>query len=124
MSFLSGTQGYTYIGDTPYKFGKWKLKINVPAIRRNTIFSQFQNLADGTGISNGELTIDGPYDQGNMPLTGGCVYLFHLGFELSSTIELLLTAQIEDLTPDNDVENAPNVDINAISDGPFLINII
>lgn len=122
--FLSGTQGYTFIGSVQYKFGKWKLQINVPAIRRNTIFSQFQNLADGTGIPNGKLTLDGPYDQGNMPLTSGCEYIFHLGLQDSQSIELLVNAQIEDLDPDNNCEDAPNISVSAVTDGPFLLNII
>lgn len=124
MGFLSGKLGYTTINSVSYRFGKWKLRINVPAIKRPTIDSQFQSLADGTGLPNGTLTIDGPYDQGNMPLTAGCVYTFHLGFQLSGSVELLVSAQIEDLIPDNDVENAPNISVSAISDGPFLINII
>ena len=119
MGFPSGKHGSVMIGTVSYAFGKWKFRMNTPAIKRNNFTSQFQRVV--SGVNAGTLNIDGPYDQGNMPFTCGQQYTFLLG--LTSGVALTCTAQISDLAPDNDVETAPNVSIVAESDGVFTLAI-
>lgn len=70
------------------------------------------------------LSIDGPYDQGNMPLVCGIQYIFHLGFDSTTGVELAVVAQVDEITPSNDAEGAPNVTITAQSTGAFSASIV
>ncbi len=120
MALLSGITGYVVIGSTVYPFGKWKARMNVPAIKRNNFTSIAQLVVPG--VLNATLNIDGPYNAGNMPLAAGVNYVFHLGF--TTNLELVITAQVEDLTPDNDIDNAPNISLTCQSNGLFVAAVL
>lgn len=120
MGYLSGKTGYVALGSTPYSFGKWKCSIKSGLPKVTNFKSQgFQALV--AGILSSTITLSGPYEVGAMPLVAGQAYEFHLGLDVG--IELVVTARIETLEPDNDVEGAPAVSVTAQSTGPFTAAI-
>ncbi len=119
-NFLSGLTGGVLVAGNVYSFGKWKASIKCKLIPRNNFTSQgFQLLVKG--FLDATLTISGPYDAGNMPITCGNAYLFTL--QWTAAITFPVVAFVESLEPDDDAEDAPNVAITAKSSGLFTPSI-
>lgn len=121
MAFLSGKVGGVLVGGVGYAFGKWKFAFNAKEVSVNNFLSQgFQQLV--IGFTKGSITMSGPYDQGNMPLTAGNSYALTLQF--TNAIVLTVTAFLTDLTPSNDAEGTPTVDCSFSSSGVFTASIV
>lgn len=120
MAYLSGKTGSVLVNGVAYPFDKWKLSITVgkPKVT-NFKTSPYQALV--SGILAGKLSLEGPYDAGNMPLTGGNEYVFTLGWTVALNIQVQC---IVDLDLSNDVEQNPKVSISGESDGSFGISIV
>jgi hypothetical protein len=116
----SGTTGFVKLGAATYAFGKWKLAIKggTPPVT-NFTGGGFQQIVPG--VVKGTLTLSGPWDYGNMPLVVNTSYVFHLG--LDTGIELVVTAQVSGIEPEDDVEDAARVTVTAESNGAFTAAI-
>jgi hypothetical protein len=120
---LSGIDGYVKVGAAPsvaYGLSKWKVsfKTNLP----NTSGFKSQGYHDNVkGKTMATVTCSGAYD-GAMPFICGNVYEFHLGF--SATVELVVSARISDLSPANDYEDKPTLDITAESSGVIVAQVV
>src|SRR5262245_36508639 len=115
---LSGITGYVKVktgaaAPVAYALNKWKLsfKTNLPNVSGFNSQGYHDNVK---GKTIGTVTCSGPYD-GAMPLVSGDLYEFHLGF--SPTLELVLSARVSELSPANDYEDRPTLDITAESSG-------
>jgi hypothetical protein len=121
---LSGITGYVEIGvdpaQVPYGFSKWKLSFrnNMPNVSG---FHSGGYHANVKGKTMATLTLSGPYD-GAMPLAVGEEYEFHLGF--TATLELVVHARIGELTPANDYEDRPTLDVTAESNGVIVAEVV
>lgn len=73
------------------------------------------------GILSATVYLEGPYNQGNMPFTAGTSYAWILGF--TNSISLTVTAFIEEIGIDEDVEGSPRINITAQSSGSFTASI-
>lgn len=116
---IGGPSGSVLIGGVPYAFGKWRCPIKTGLPRVNNFTSAFQQLV--AGLTSGTITLDGPYDGGNMPLTSGQSYEFTLKF--SNAISLTLTALVGEIVPSQDIEDAARISITAESSGTFTASI-
>lgn len=121
MANKSGTTGYVMVGSTPYAFGKWKsgMKGGAPKTTNFTT-GGFQTVVPG--VVESTITLSGPWNVGSMPLAINGVYVFHLG--LDTGVELVVTAQVSGIEPENDVEGTPSVSVTATSTGSFTAAII
>lgn len=121
MPNKSGVTGYVAVGAAIYPFGKWKsaMKGGTP---KTTNFTTGGYQTVVPGVVESTITLSGPWNVGSMPLAINGVYVFHLGVDAG--IELLVTAQVSGLEPDNDVEGTPSVSVTATSTGAFTAAII
>lgn len=119
-NYLSGTSGAVMISSTAYSFAKWKvpMKSGLPKVT-NFNSSPYQLLV--AGILSATIYLEGPYNQGNMPFTAGTSYAWILKW--TPSISLTITAFIEELAVDDDVESSPRVNITAQSSGSFTASI-
>lgn len=119
-NYLSGIQASVVIGVTSYSFSKWGLEIetNLPKVT-NFTSQAFQALVKG--VTKGTITLEGPYNQGNMPFTSGTSYTWILTW--TTGISITVTALISRLAPDDDVEDAARIRIQAESNGVFTAAI-
>lgn len=120
-NYLSGVTGAVYLGGVSPEipFQKWGLSIKTGLPKVNNFTSAFQLLV--AGITSGTITADGPYNQGNMPIASGKEYSFQLDWYPG--IHIMVSAFVESLDLDNDVEGAPRVRITAQSTGAFTLSI-
>lgn len=120
MAYVSGTEGSVKIGSTAYAFGKWKaqMKMILPKVT-NFTSSGAQELL--SGVKSATITLSGPYNSGAMAFTVGTSYTWLLNF--TDAIGLSITARIESIEPDNDVEGNPIINITAQSTGTFTAAI-
>ncbi len=120
-NYLSGKVGFVSIDGAGYSFSKWKfaMKTNLPKVT-NFTSSGYQNLV--AGITSGTITIQGPYNGGNMALTCGSSHTFTLGF--TSTLSLVAVAFVESIEPDEDVDGNPVINVVAQTDGTFTAAIV
>ena len=127
-NYLSGITGFVAIaaagggemGASDYTFAKWSvsLKTNLPKV--NNFSSAFQLLV--AGLQDATIQLEGPYNEGNMPLTTGVQYDFFLGWV--SGIYLSVPAFVESIDPDNDIDGAPRIKVTAKSSGSFTVSIM
>lgn len=121
-NFISGNTGYVALGALSYSFGAWKLTVD-PGTKKFFAFgSAFQRTLPGGFAAT--ISCDGPYNAGNMPLTPGAVYEFHLGWALG--LEFVCNARLGPIDYSNKIQ--PNGDpgtvgITADSEGAFSINL-
>lgn len=119
-NFIGGTSGSVLVGGVAYNFGKWRFQMKAGLPKVNNFSGAYQLLV--TGLLSGTLTLDGPYDGGNMPLTAGASYAFTLKF--SNAITLTATAFVEDITPSQDIEDAARISVTAQSSGSFTAAVV
>lgn len=121
MALVSGKTGYVNVAGTPYRFAKWSLPLscNTPKVN-NFVDAPYEVYV--AGLLGAKLTATGPYDVGNMPLTIGSTYVFVLG--VTNAVFLTVTAILNALTPTNDVDGNPAVEIGAQVSGPFSGQIV
>lgn len=119
-NYLSGITGAVLVGATAYSFSKWRIaiKCGLPKVT-NFNTAPYQQLV--AGILSSTVTLEGPYDQGNMAFTAGTSYAFILRW--TASISLTITGFIEELTPDEDVDGSPRVSITVQSNGTFTASI-
>lgn len=92
-NFISGNDAYVALDSVEYAFNKWTLPIE-GGIRKFFAFgSKFQRTLPG-GISS-TIQLDGPYNQGNMPLALHALVEVHLGWEQG--VELVVPARVANI---------------------------
>ncbi len=118
-AFVSGNEGYVQLGATRYTFGKWSLAMDFGVKKFNAFGHNFQRTT--AGAVAGQITAEGPYNAGNMPLAGNTVYTFHLGF--APGLELLLNARVSNLEYATEIggTDPSQIKLTAESDGEFTI---
>ena len=121
LNVLAGKSGYVNTGGASYSFDKWSapMKTGLP---KTTNFNSGGARTLVVGILEGDIDLEGPYDEGNMPFTVGSSYTFHLGY--TTGVELVITAVVESITPTVSVEDAQKVSIKAKSNGTFTAVIV
>lgn len=120
MAFLGGPVGFIRVGGVQWALGKWSMSMRAGAPRVNNFTSGYQRVV--SGLKSATLTISGPYDMGNMPLTVGQSADFVLGLN-NPAVSLLCTAVVTEINPSQDIEDAARVTITADSDGVFTAAI-
>jgi hypothetical protein len=119
-NYIAGKTGYVQVGANQTRFGKWKLGIKTAVVKRTNFQSGgFQELL--AAITDGSLTISGPYDQGNMALSCGTQYTFVLGW--TSEVSITCVAIVDSLDLDDDAEGAADVAFTAKTNGSFTVGI-
>ena len=118
---ISGKTGSVLVGTVSYAFKKWtfNMKTNTPNV---TNFNGGGYRQIVSGITQGQLQIEGPYDEGNMPLTAGNSYSFTLNW--NSMVMLTCTAIISDMTPELDTDDAGRLKITAEVNGSFTAAVV
>ncbi len=119
-SYLSGLTANALVGGTAYSFKSWKLSMKNKLISRNnfTVGGYNRWIA---GFQGATLTLQGPYNAGNMPLTCGASYTFTLQWSVSLSITVV--AFVETLEPDDDAEDGPNISVTCQVSGVFTAAI-
>jgi hypothetical protein len=120
-NYISGKSGSVTIAAVAYPFGKWKLamKSGLPKVT-NFSTGGYQLLV--SGITQGTITLEGPYNEGNMPLTAGNSYAFVLLW--ATGISLSCTAFVESIEASTDVEQAGHIVVTAQTSGAFTAAIV
>jgi hypothetical protein len=119
---LAGIQGAVKFTATAYAFGKWKATI------KNKL-GDVSNFTGGgyeqwiAGLTGAKITLEGPYDEGNMPITVGNSYSLVLQFTSTGPITLSLTALCETIEPSVDVQNPQGITATFQSTGSFTAAI-
>ena len=116
---LSGIGAATTVGGVTYAFGKWRLSFKSGLPKVNNFTSVYQQLV--VGLLSATLTLEGPYDGGNMPLTAGTSYVFVCKW--SNAIILTVTALVESIDGSQDIEDAGRVTVTAQTSGSFTASI-
>ena len=111
----TGLFGSVTIGGNVFALGKWKASIKSALPKVNNFTSPYQQLVGG--LLSAALTLDGPYDAGNMPLVAGTSYIFSLG--VNGALSYIVTAFVESIDLSDDIEDAARVSISAQSSGAF-----
>lgn len=121
MAQLSGKSGFVKLGSVSYEFSKWSMdmKSGVPDVT-NWGGGGYRELVPG--ILSATITISGPYDSTAMALTAGNSYVFHLGFDTG--LEVSCTAIVSSIRPENDVMDAPRINVTAEQSGSFVASIV
>src|SRR5271166_4680908 len=111
-NFLSGKQGQVEIASTTYSFRSWKAPMEIanPDIT-NFTSGGFQAILNA--ITKATITLEGPYNEGNMAFTVGNSYTFVLGY--TNSISLTVTAIVGKITPTVDVHKEQIVEIGRAS---------
>lgn len=112
---IGGPSGSVTVGGVAYAFGKWRASLKTGLPRVNNFTSAYQALV--AGLTSATITLEGPYDGGNMPLTAGTSYAFVLKF--SNAITLTITALVSEIGPSQDIEDAARIAVTAESNGSF-----
>lgn len=112
---IAGPSGSVLVGGVACAFGKWRFQMKAGTPRVNNFTSAYQQLV--TGLVSGTLTIEGPYDGGNMPIAIGLVYVFTLRF--NGSIALVASALVSDISPSQDIDDAARLSITAETSGSF-----
>lgn len=113
---LAGKFASVTIGTTTYAFSGWSASI------KNTL-GKVTNFTGGgyaqfvPGITEAKITLEGPYDEGNMPFVVGNLYVLILGY--TDLITLTVGAICETIEPTVDVEKEQRVKITFQSEGTF-----
>lgn len=118
-NFIGGPEGSVLVGGVAYAFGKWRCPIRTGLPKVNNFTSAFQQLVKG--LTSATITLEGPYDGGNMPITSGNEYVFTLKF--SALISITITARVGEINGSQDIEDAARISINAESHGTFTAAI-
>jgi hypothetical protein len=116
---IAGPSGSVLVGGVAFAFGKWRFAMKAGLPKVNNFTSAYQQLV--AGLISGTLTLEGPYDAGNMPIAAGTSYAFTLKF--SAAVTLTVTCYVEDITPSQDIEDAARVTVTAQSTGSFTAAI-
>ncbi len=118
---ISGKTGAVLVGSIQYAFGKWEyaMSTGTPKVTNFTGGGYRQIVS---GITEGTITVEGPYDEGNMPLTSGNTYTLTLNW--NNTISLTGTAILAKLTPSMDVEDAGRIKCVFEVNGTFTAAIV
>lgn len=119
-NYISGTSGLVTIGSTNYSFAKWRIAIK-SGLPKVTNFNSTPYQLLVAGILSSTVTLEGPYNQGNMAFTAGVSYVWILKW--TPSISLTITGFIEELTPDDDADGSPRVNITIQSSGSFTASI-
>lgn len=115
-NYLSGKSGSVKIGDTAYSFGKWRLAMKTNPVKATNFTSEgFQLVLDS--IHGATLTLEGPYNAGNMAFVVGSYHEFKLGFD--ATLSLTVTAMVSGIEPAVDCEGGQIIVVTAESNGAF-----
>lgn len=117
---ISGKEGSVQVGTATYAFKKWELAMdtNLPVV--NNFTSAYQQLV--SGVTSGTLTLEGPWDVSNMPLTTGNSYNFTLA--VNNSVNLQVTAFVANITPSDDIDDAARVKVTAKTSGSFTAAIV
>lgn len=112
-----GSQGVT----TLMAFGKWRvpMEAGTPEIS-NFLTAPFRAFVPGLIGATVECDCPG-YNQGNMPLTCGNPYVVTLGW--TNTLNIVVTAILKKLEPDNDVAGAPSIKATWQVTGQFVPSV-
>lgn len=120
QNLLAGKSGYVNTGSANYSFGKWEADIQVKTV-------QVPNFNGGgfmqrvVGLTDGKVTITGPYDQGNMAFTAGNTYTWTLG--LAPSVFLTMPGILQSIKLAEDVEGNPVLTLNVETSGSFTASI-
>lgn len=116
---IGGPSGSVLVGGVAYAFGRWRFSIKGGLPRVNNFTSAFQQLV--AGLTSGTITLEGPYDGGNMPLAILTSYVFTLKY--SNAITLAATALVGEINPSQDIEDAGRISVTAETSGTFTAAI-
>ncbi len=123
-NYLSGKDAYVKLGSAAYSFAKWTADIRTGAPKVNNFTSGGFD-ANVQGFTGATINLTGPYNEGNMPLTGGQTYVFHLGFITGAPgVELQITARVTSIKPTADAEGTVTLDVTAESTGSFTASVL
>lgn len=112
---IGGPSGSVLVGGVAFSFGKWRASIKSGAPKVNNFNSGYQQLV--TGLLSASISIDGPYDGGNMPLVAGATYVFTLKF--NNALSFLVSCIVTEIGPSQDIEDAARLSVSAESSGSF-----
>ncbi len=120
MAFLAGKNAAVLIGSISFRFDEWKVTLRNQLSKVTNFESQgYADYIDG--ITDGKITLSGPYDQGNMSFTVGSSYDLILTYISGTT--LTVAALLESIDPDVKVEDAERVSLTFQSTGAFSAEI-
>ncbi len=120
-NFISGNDGFAKLGTDAYNFNKWALPIEGGTKKFFAFGSDFQRTLPGG--KSAQVSMEGAYNQSNMPLTIGTVYALHLGWAVG--IELALSARCSNIEYSNAIgqggEPGGQCKVTFDSEGTFTI---
>jgi hypothetical protein len=116
---IGGPSGSVLVGGVAYAFGKWRVNIKGGLPRVNNFTSAYQQLV--AGLTSGTLTLEGPYDGGNMPLAVLTAYTFTLKW--SNSITLTMPAVVSEIGGSQDIEDAARLTVTAETSGSFTASV-
>lgn len=100
-NFISGNEAYVKLGVAAYSFNKWRIPIDGGVKKFFAFGSNFQlTLPGGIGA---QIVVEGPYNQGNMPLVLNNLYAVHLGW--MAGVEILVTARLAKIEYNNQLSS-------------------
>lgn len=114
----SGKEGSVLIGTVPYAFKNWKINSGqeLPKVN-NFTGGGFQQVVGG--LEGGELTFEGPWDVGNMPIVVGNSYTFICA--VNGSVSVSVPAIVGKIEFGTDVEDAARVKVSAQTNGSFSV---
>lgn len=119
-NFISGNDAYVKIGVSPYSFGKWGMKIDGGVKSFYHFGSPFRRTLPGGMAAT--ITLEGPYNAGNMPLVVNGIAELHLGWAYG--IEIVVFARIANIDYSTEISaggDPAQCSVTAESEGAFQV---
>lgn len=118
---LSGKNASVTIGMVTYAFDSWKATMS-DGLPKVTNFTGGGKAQFVSGVQECEVTLSGPYDEGNQGFTLGTQYTLILGY--TSMVNLTVPAILKKIEPDAKVEDAIRISLLFMVTGAFTAAII
>lgn len=120
-NYISGNDAYVALGAVEYGFNKWTIPITGGVRKFFAFGSRYQRTLPG-GIS-AQISLEGAYNQGNMPLVLHTVYAIHLGWE--EGVEIVVNGRLDNIEFSNAIgqggEPGGQAKCTFESDGEFTV---
>jgi hypothetical protein len=121
-NFIGGNDAYVQLDEILYSFKNWGFPIDGGTRKFFSFGSDFQRTLPGG--KSAQVTMEGAYNQGNMPLVIGVVYEVHCGWE--EGIEFLVSCRIDKIEYSNEIgaggEPGGQCKVTMESEGSFVID--
>lgn len=117
---LSGTTGYVIADGVTLSADKWDASLDQVAVNRAN-FTTAGEPSNSAGQRTGQISLEGPMEDGTVALVRGALVTFKLG--LTDTLFVTVNARVTNFNPSNDSNDGPRFKVTAQQHGAATFNL-